>query len=622
MGSRVAFVDDVAAAKDFTSGDVVRKTDFRNFFPSPYAGRVVFVDYRNGTVQVQWPWGSEQEYPTELIRDLSGDVAPPMSLDQTYSTWSQTRFENDAVALKADAKWRKSLTASVVARYEASTAPLWRAACKAHHDGLDEIAAFMSLSAGLSEQYGDDAVRLTVANLYDAGRTLSPRLALYWKDKGRRYKVTQREKSMGKIRCPRCGAEGMRPRTYRANKKVLSCTGCGFSISPKDLIWDEALPGGVTAPTPAEGAEIPDPPSKKKAASDLLSIASALHGSDPAAARALVAAVAAAGFRPRFSVINPGVKTWEQHMDEMLSVLKSLDQELGSALTDYEDADEFAKFFEDGISEEEELRKVLDRTKALGKVASRVSADEQTSGFKDFFKSMSKKLKRDKKSDDPSAVPSYQMDDKAMDDFVEGSRDWADASTYIEQEYSENREFFDGAKALLADMDDVRIEPTRDKIRAIRDRIPALIKRGQEILSGARKHLSDAVQLEDGDGPVNEDGKPVQLEGEEPAAAPDTHGGQDPKHFQWTVKHYVDMLRESLDDPDKMKKYLKELYNEVGPQLKAASSDPFAYRGQAKHAAVRAAARRVITPVLVKIAQARPSTRPVLLPILRAAAGR
>jgi ribosomal protein L37E len=614
---RTAFVDDVAAAKDFTSGDVVRKTDMRNFFPSPYAGRVVFVDYRNGTVQVQWPWGSEQESPTELIRDLSGDVAPPLALDQTYSSWSQTRFENDVEALKADAKWRKSLTASVAAKYEVSTAPLWRAACKAHHDGLDEIAAFMSLSTALSEKFGDDAVRLTVANLYDAGRTPSPRLALYWKDKGRRYKVTQREKSMGKIRCPRCGADGMRPRTYRANKKVLSCTGCGFSISPKDLIWDEALPEAVVVPTPAEGAEIPAPPSKerarKKAASNLLSIAESLSASSPEASRALVAAVAVSTGYGRLSVINPGVKTWEQHMDEMLYVLKSLDQELGSALSDYEDADEFAKFFEDGISEEEELRKILDRTKALGKVASRVSADEQTSGFKDFFKSMSKKLKKDKKSDDPSALQtSYNIDDNAMDEFVEGTREWTDASHYIEEEFRENRDFFDGAKALLSDMDDVRIEPTRDKIRAIRDRIPALIKRGQEILSGARDHLQTMVKpvdLEDGSEDVlmNEDGSSAE------APSPDTHGKQDPKHFQWTVRHYVDMLRESLDDPDKMKKYLKELYNDVGPQLKAASTDL---------RATRTAARRIITPVLVRLARTRPSTRAVILPILRAAAGR
>ncbi len=604
---RTAFVDDVAAAKDFTSGDTVRKTDFRGFFPSPYAGRVVFVDYRNGTVQVQWPWGSEQEYPTELIRDLSGDVAPPLSLDQTYSSWSQTRFENDVMALKADAKWRKTLTASVVAKYEASTAPLWRAACKAHHDGLDQIAAYMSLSAGLSETYGDDAVRLEVANLYDAA--LSSRLALYWKDKGRRYKVTQREKSAGKIRCPRCGAEGMRPRTYRANKKVLTCTPCGFSISPKDLIWDEANPGAV--PTPAEGVEMPAPPSKKKAASNLLSIAASLVASDPAASRALVAAVAAAGLR--LSVVNPGVKTWEQHMDEMLSVLKSLDQELGSALSDYEDADEFAKFFEDGISEEEELRKILDRTKSLGKVASRLAADEQTSGFKDFWKSMTKKLRKDQKDADPSVPTSFNMDDKAMDEFVDGSRDWLDASQYIAEEYRENRDFFDGAKALLSDMDDVRIDPTRDKIRAIRDRIPALIKRGQEILSGARDHLKTMVNLEGEDGPINEDGKPVQLEEDAPAPSPDTHGKQDPKHFQWTVKHYVDMLRESLDDPDKMTKYLKELYNEVGPQLKAASAS---LREE------RRAAQRVITPVLLKLAKSRPSTRAVILPILKSAAGR
>jgi hypothetical protein len=51
----------------------------------------------------------------------------------------------------------------------------------------------------------------------------------------------------------------------------------------------------------------------------------------------------------------------------------------------------------------------------------------------------------------------------------------------------------------------------------------------------------------------------------------------------------------------------------VGPQLKAASTDL---------RATRTAARRIITPVLVRLARTRPSTRAVILPILRAAAGR
>lgn len=597
MLRRTAFVDDVAAAKDFKSGDTVRKTDFRGFLPSPYAGRVVFVDYRNGTVQVQWPWGSEQEYPTELIRDTSGTVMPPEKLDQTYSTWAESRFRNDEIALKADKKWSKKLVASVAASYEASTLPVWRLACKAHHDGVDEITAYVVLAARFSDEFGDDAVRLTVSNLYAAPEALASRIALYWKDKGRRYKVTQREKRVGHIRCPRCSTDGMKQRTYRANKKVLTCPKCGFSISPKDLIWDDA--NGVEMPQPVPSGTVASSP-----AGAMFAIAAAIASSDPSAAAAIEVAVARiAGVRPRVSVVNPGFKGWEQHMEEMVGTLKALDQELGKALSDYDDADEFAKFFEDGVSEEEELRNILDRTKQLGKVASHVSADEQTSGFNDFFKNMRKKFKKDeKKAEDgnPSLPAQYRLDDKAMDDFVEGSRDWLDASQYVEMEFAENRDFFDGANALLADMDDVRVEPSREKVMAIRDRIPALVKRGQDVLKGAREHLNAQKVETSGQGePADpDDGTDAPVHG-------DAHAPGDPKHLQWTVKHYVDMLRESLEDPEKTKKYLRELYNEVGPQLKAATE-----------------ARRIITPILVRLAQTRPSTRSLLLPILRTAAGR
>lgn len=607
---RIAFVDDVEAAKDFTAGDTVRKTDFRGFFPTPYAGRVVFVDYRNGTVQVQWPWGSEQEHPTELIRDTSGQVMPPAALDQTYSSWSESRFRNDKETLKADAKWSKKLTASVVSRYESATLPVWRAACKAHHAGMDEITAFQQVGAAFVEKFGEDAVRLTFANLYDA--PLRSTLALYWKNKGRQYKVTQREKALGKISCPRCGAVGMKPRTYRAGKKILTCTPCGFSISPKDLIWDNGVP---EAPSSAPEALPPSPaplvakPGKRarKAALDLVHIAALIAADHPDAASRL--ALAAVAPMRRVSVTNPGVKGWEYYLDEMLHVLKSLDQELGSALTDYETAEEFANFFEDGLAEEDELRKILDSTKKLGKVASRLSADDQTSGFKDFFKTMKKKFLKnnDVSPEDASSVPAqYRLDEKAMDDFVEGSRDWLDASKYIEMEFAENRDFFDGANALLRDMDEVRVEPTRDKIRAIRDRIPKLIKRGQDVLKGAREHLNaQTVDVEDPDaGDVNPEGKALDVEGDAPPPA-DSHGQKDPKHFQWTVKHYVDMLGESLDDPAKMTKYLKELYNEVGPQLKAASD-----------------ARALLTPRLIKLAQVRPALRTVILPAVRAYAGR
>lgn len=244
---KTAFVDDCQAAKDFATGDIVRKTDFRGFLPSPYVGRVVYSNPLTGTVQVQWPWGSEQELATILIKDTSGDTMPPESLNQSYSTWEWTQHDKSKESVKADEKWRKSL-ASVTAAYEKHTLPLWRAACKAHHAGMDDISAYKAIVAALGDIYGAEAVRVTVSNLYLAGSVLPARLALYWKDNGRRYKVTQQEKDCKKFKCPRCSGWKVKPRAYRQGKKVLQCRDCGFSVSPKDLVWgDEAQPAEASS---------------------------------------------------------------------------------------------------------------------------------------------------------------------------------------------------------------------------------------------------------------------------------------------------------------------------------------------------------------------------------------
>ncbi len=248
--ARTAFVDDCLAARDYAPGDVVRKTDFRGFFPSPYSGRVIWSDPRNGTVQVQWPWGSEQESPTELYRDWSGDVAPPL-FNQTYETWDGQMLIEAAMVAQGmkPAPKKASLASRVAARYEERTRPVWQAACRAHHSGIGEFDALRELLPRFASEFGPDAVRITVANLYGAHETLGSRIALYWKDTNRRYKVTQREKKSGKLKCPRCSGLRVKPRTYRQGKKVLQCNDCGFSISPKDLIWDN------DPPAPAEGAQ-------------------------------------------------------------------------------------------------------------------------------------------------------------------------------------------------------------------------------------------------------------------------------------------------------------------------------------------------------------------------------
>jgi hypothetical protein len=263
---RRAFVDDMQAAKDFATGDSVRRLGYREMLPSPFAGRVIYSNPKTGKVHVQWPWGAEEEPATELIRDISADVAPNMALDQWYPTLDGVRFINDEETVKQDTKWRKSLASRVaqrylratmpmqiLLRYEELTKPAWRLACQAWHQGMDEISAYNIVLATFGEEFGEECCRLTVSNLYGNAR----RLAIYWKDNSRRYKVTKREKSTNQLTCPRCKGV-MKPRKYSKDKHCMQCKGCGFSISPQDLIWDEPQPTGEEV-LPSEGQQLPDP---------------------------------------------------------------------------------------------------------------------------------------------------------------------------------------------------------------------------------------------------------------------------------------------------------------------------------------------------------------------------
>lgn len=230
MSNRLAFVDDMLQAREFKTGDVVRKAGYRDFVVSPYAGRVLYSNPDTGKVHVQWPWGAEESVASELVIDTSGDYLPPLQADQSYSTHEMGRHINSPESVKADAKWRKKLSSQIVDRYEQETLPLWRAACEAWHCEMPEIECFTKMAMVFGPEYGQEAVRLTVANLYELGR----RLALYWKDPKRRYKTTQKEKQSGKYSCPRC-KNPLKPRVYRHGGRVMLCKTCGFAIHPNDV---------------------------------------------------------------------------------------------------------------------------------------------------------------------------------------------------------------------------------------------------------------------------------------------------------------------------------------------------------------------------------------------------
>lgn len=248
MVERVAFVDEVALAREFATDDHVRKTTHRDSLHSPYVGRVLYSDQQTGKVMVQWPWGPEHEQPSELIRDASDAARPPLILDQLPYTVERSQHSNSDADFKADEKYRKSVSGTMAQRvaqiynyeqrirriaqaYEVHTLPIKRAVCLAFHKGQSEIEAYVSVGSQFATVYGSEPVRLTVSNFYETAR----RLAIYWKDNSRRYKVTQRERASGKLKCPRC-AEPLKPKTYRQGQKIFNCSACGFSISPEDLV--------------------------------------------------------------------------------------------------------------------------------------------------------------------------------------------------------------------------------------------------------------------------------------------------------------------------------------------------------------------------------------------------
>ena len=95
---------------------------------------------------------------------------------------------------------------------------------------MPEMETFLRMSSVFSDDFSSDAIRITVANVYESGR----RLAIYWRDNKRQYKTTQQEKDSKKFACPRCKGI-LKPRVYRQGRRILLCKLCGFSIHPSDL---------------------------------------------------------------------------------------------------------------------------------------------------------------------------------------------------------------------------------------------------------------------------------------------------------------------------------------------------------------------------------------------------
>lgn len=317
----------------------------------------------------------------------------------------------------------------------------------------------------------------------------------------------------------------------------------------------------------------------------LLNIASELAEADPALALELERSVLAA---TRSAVINPGVQKFEDHVEKMVTVLKSMVKELDDGLKEIstDDAAEFAKFFEDVVdAEEQQLKALFEKSKTL-KTAARLAA--RTAGPLDFVKNIFKKKPAEEDKSETHAP--YSMNEEEMDSFVDGKSDWAEGSKYIEKEFKENKEFFDGVAGLLTQFKRVKKSPSRALVESLKDAAQKLIKTGENIMKGIRNTLKQGPKVE-----ITEDGLGDKK-------APAKNDKISPERLESTVDHYTDMLKESLGDEKKTLKFLKELFQAVGPLL------------DEERASIAA---KKILPVLVRTAHATPKARPVLIPVIR-----
>lgn len=298
---------------------------------------------------------------------------------------------------------------------------------------------------------------------------------------------------------------------------------------------------------------------------NLLRIASRIKKSDSILAHALE--------RNALAVVNPGAQKFEQHVGDVVEVLKSLKKDLEKADKEFglfDDADgaaEFAKFFDDEAAADamEELQRML----KIGARMLRMADD--TAGIMDKVKGLFKK----KKKPEEEAGPSYQMDESEMEEFVDGKRDWSEPNQKVEKETRENKEFFEDAKNVQQLLDKVRDKPSRNMVRTIIQDLGDLIERGAKLMKGERK-VDKAPQAEDLIKSNADDAKDL-------------------------VAKYMPML-EGKGGADLMKA-LKDFFEEVNPLLGEAHSP--------------VASRKQLLPLLVRTASANPSVRPILLPVIR-----
>ena len=256
------------------------------------------------------------------------------------------------------------------------------------------------------------------------------------------------------------------------------------------------------------------------------------------------------------AIQNPNRERNEDKIERIVYVLKSMRQEIEKALSDLETAEEFSKFFNEGLPE-------INQLEAISKRAS---------------------VKRLAKSDawESGIDPSYDMPDEDIDAFIEGKEKW-DSGKSIGEEREKLVYFLHDVSTLVSTFNNAKKDKTNSKslMTKILDKIDDLISKGSEMIGGIST------------------GKPKK----KPLVAPKPKLDKKKSpvlNLENKVEHYIDMLKQNIGNESKTVKTLREFFNEMRPAIE-------------EEKGVIASS----LPVLIRIAHKYDNLRPGLVPIIK-----
>lgn len=228
---KLSFIDTQLLASRFVVGDTVKLPDVNwGKSESSYYGRVTHVHTGIGMIDVETPLGNIRYSADDLVLDNTTDSSH--LIDTSYPSYEKSLNKDDG-----SFNFARPRQAFIAFKYAKDRLTgLIKTASKLSSE-MSDLDAYNKMFHEHSSSFSDDEIKTAVKVAYD-------KTALYWSDKGRKYRPTSLEKESGSFLCPKCKTALVKT-NYKKHTCLYGCPNCMFLIKPSDL-----LDGSQTLPDP------------------------------------------------------------------------------------------------------------------------------------------------------------------------------------------------------------------------------------------------------------------------------------------------------------------------------------------------------------------------------------